>query len=382
MFSLSFSRPASSVGLVVALVALTAAGCSREESGGGGPTAVTTGAQRGGANRAQPVEVTPVTRRDLAQTLVVVGSLAANEAAEVRPEVAGIVRGIFFEEGQPVQKDDVLVKIDDAELRAQAAQVEARHELARLNVERSENLSESRTIAQSEVDRARSEFAAAQAELALLRLRLEKTEVRAPFDGVVAARTISPGDYVTASSVITTISDLSRLKIEFQVPERFAAKVRPGTRFSVAARGEDGGAGEPVAGEVYFVSAVIDRSTRSSEVKGLLADPPAGLKPGMFANVELVLEVRADTLTVPEGAILATPRGTQVIAVRESEQGSTVEFVPVRVGLRARGLVEIAAMGGGLDVGVPVVASGVGGIVLFPGARVEPRPLRDAFLVR
>ena len=351
-------------------------GCSRKSPAAAGPTA---GGPGGGGVQKQPVEVTDATRRDLVDTLTIVGSLAANESAEIRPEVAGLVREILFVEGQAVRKGDVLVRIDDAELRAQLAQVQARYELAELNVARSENLSETNTIPQSETDRARSEFASAKAERVLLQTRLEKTQIKAPFDGVVGARAISPGDYVTASAVITTLDDLSRLKVDFQVPERFLSKVAVGTPFVLRSRAVS--AGTVVQGEVYFVSSVIDRNTRSSEVKGFLAEPPAALKPGMFANVDVVLDVRRGALTVPEGAILTVPSGSQVIAVRDQGGDKLADFVPVQLGMRARGLVEVTPLRGELAEGTPVVAAGVGALIIFPQARLEPRPLREEFQI-
>ena len=350
-----------------------ASGCGRKPANGGGADA------RGGASaQSQPVEVAAVERRDLVDTLTVVGSLAANESAEIRPELAGLVREILFTEGQMVRKDAVLVRIDDAELRAQLAQVQARFQLAELNVARSENLRETNTIPQSETDRARSEFAAAKAQLALLQTRLEKMQIKAPFDGVVGGRAVSPGDYVTASSVITTINDLSRLKVDFQVPERFLSKVDIGTQFSLRSRALSSGY---VRGEVYFVNSVIDRNTRSSEVKGYLAEPPSALKPGMFANIELVLEVRRGTLTVPEAAILTVPGGSQVIAVRDSGQDKLADFIPVQLGMRMKGVVEVAPLKGDLDEGTPVVAAGVGALIIFPNTRLEPRPVRAEFRV-
>jgi membrane fusion protein, multidrug efflux system len=155
------------------------------------------------------------------------------------------------------------------------------------------------------------------------------------------------------------------------------AKVHPGTRFQVSSRSLPTGA--VVEGEVYFVSSMIDRNTRSSEVKGLLESPPAPLKPGMFANIEVVLDVRRNVLAVPEGAILATPSGTTVIAVRSVGNEKVAEFVPVTLGLRARGLVEVSPRKGVLDDTTLVVASGVGGLILFDGAKLEPRPLKEEF---
>ena len=328
----------------------------------------------------QPVEVVSVERRDLIENLSLVGSVAPNESAQIRAEIAGLVREIYFDEGEKVQKGKLLLKIDDTELVAQTAQAEAGFMLAELNLQRSDSLVKSQNAKQADLDRAQSEFNTAKAQVALLRSRLQKTEIKAPFDGIIGARTISVGDYVTNQSSITTIDDLTRLKINFEVPEKFLRKIRSGTTFLVKSRAMD--IDKAIPGEVYFVSSIINRDTRSSEVKGYLTNPPPELKPGMFANVEVVLDVRKGALTVLEGSIFNSTKGPQVIAVREKDGVKTADFVHVEVGLRSKGFVEvIAAKAGSLPEKQSVVASGVGALVLFQGAKLDPKPLRKEFQV-
>lgn len=363
--------------LVLALSATV--GCSKKETPAAGAGAP--GGRPGSARSAQAVEVVPLERRDLQETLNLVGTLAANESADIRPEIGGLVRAIYFEEGQPVKQGEVMLKIDDSELQAQFAQVQARYNLAKLNVDRSSNLSETRTIPQSEFDRALSEFAAAEAERSLLQLRLEKTEVKAPFDGIAGSRVISPGDFVTTSTVVTNVNDLSRMKIEFQVPERYLAKVKPGSKVQALIRSETSDSETAIDGEVYFVSSTIDRASRASEVKAILAKPPGSLRPGMFANITLVLDVREQVLAVPEGAILADVRGVQIIVVAEKDGAKIAQFVPVKTGLRTRGLVEVSPVKGDLATGTEVVASGVGALIIFPGAPLDPKPLREEYRI-
>jgi membrane fusion protein (multidrug efflux system) len=374
LFPTSMHRP-SRPGLIFlcsSLILALGAGCGKKAPGGPVPGST--------AALVQPVEVIKVVRRDLVESLSLVGSLAPNETAQIRAEIAGQVRSVQFQEGEHVAKEQVLLKIDDAELRAQLAQAEASFHLAELNLKRSENLTEARSMSQAEADRMRSEYASAEAAYSLLRVRVAKTEIKAPFAGIVGARTISPGDYITAATSVTTLDDLSRLKIDFQVPERFSSRVKSGTAFTVRARTP---AGEAVTtGEVYFIASVIDRSTRSSQVKGYITGIPAGFQPGMFAGIELVLDVRKGVLAVPEGAILTTPAGPQVIAVRAKGADKVAEFVPVLLGLREKGLVEVApAKEGSLAEDQLVVASGVGALVLYPGIKLEPRPLRAEFRI-
>ncbi len=349
-------------------------------AGCGKKTASDAGTRGGASTQKQPVEVIKIARRDLVESLSLVGSLAPNETAQIRAEIAGQVRAVLFQEGDRVVKDQGLLKIDDAELRAQLAQAEATFHLAELNLKRSENLTEARSMSQAEADRMRSEHASAEAAVSLLRVRVAKTEIKAPFAGTVGARTISPGDYITAATSITTLDDLSRLKIDFQVPERFTSKVKPGTAFTVRAQTPVGEA--RAAGEVYFIASVIDRATRSSQVKGYVAGVPAGFQPGMFAGIELVLDVHKGVLTVPEGAILTTPTGSQVIMVRDQGGDKVAEFVPVQLGLREKGLVEIVpAQAGAITEDQFVVASGVGALVLYKGIKLDPRPLRSEFRI-
>lgn len=361
--------------LGLALAALASSGCSKERA------AAASAAPAGGAAPAQPVEVVSVTRRDLVESLSLVGSLAPNETAQIRAEISGQVRAVRFNEGEPVTRGQVLLQLDDAEIRAQLAQAEARFRLTELNLRRSEDLTQARSMSPAEADRVRSEYTSAEAELQLLRVRLDKMEIKAPFDGIAGARNVSPGDYVTAATIITTIDDLSRLKVDFQIPERFVARVAPGSKFSIRAQTPLGGEVRS-EGEVYFVSSIIDRATRASQVKGYLAKESAGLKPGMFANIDIVLQVRRGALTVPEGAILTTPGGPQVIAVRDRDGANVAEFVPVKLGLRERGLVEIIPLkDGAIAEQHAVVASGVGALILYPGIKVEPRPLREEFRI-
>ncbi len=334
-------------------------------------------AAKGGAAQIQPVEVTTITRRDLMETLNVVGSLGANETASIRPEMVGIIRSVNFEEGFAVKKGDLLLKIDDRELLAQVDQSKARFELAKQNLARAESLQLTQSNTQADVDRARSEFLAATADKTLLEVRLQRTEIRAPFDGVVGSRVLSPGDFINTQSIVTTINDLSRLKAEFQVPERYVTKVKQGTPFTV--KSTTANTAETTSGEVYFVNSVIDRNTRSSEVKGYLTNPPPSLKAGMFAVIEIVLEVRKDAMAVPEGAIFVDQRGPQLVVVRDQGADKVVDFVRVKLGMRTRGLVEVLPLDVKIDEHTSIVAAGVGSLPLFPGARVETRPLHEEF---
>lgn len=359
-------RPSTLV-LLAALLGLGLTACSK---------AVKTPPATASSSR-QPVEVMQLSRRDMVESLSLVGSVAPNETAQIRAEISGQVRAVLFSEGELVHKDQVLLRIDDAELRTQLAQAEARFHLAELNLQRSENLSEARSLSRAEADRTRSDYATTEAELQYLKVRLAKMDIKAPFDGVVGARSISPGDYVTAATAITTLDDLSRLKVEFQVPERYSTRVTSGAIFTVRAKTPDGEV--KADGKTYFISSVIDRSTRSSQVKGYITLAQPALKPGMFANVDLVLEIHRNVYSVPEAAILSMAKGASLIVVRGGAGQETAELVPITLGLRSRGYVEVRSDKGQLSDDTVVVASGVGGLSIFPGTKLDPRPLKEEF---
>ena len=321
-------------------------------------------------DRVQPVEVMKIQTMPLSETVGLVGTIAANESAGLRPEIAGMITAIRFEEGAVVKQGDPLVQLDTRELEALLAETTASFQLAGQNLTRNRKLLEDTAISQLEVDAAIAEHARLQAAIDLLQVRIAKSTITAPFDGVAGGRTVSIGDYVTPQSVITTVDDLTRLKVEMQVPERYLPNLKPGGTFTLrAATSADG---DEVTGEVYFVSPRIDESTRSTLVKGYVQNPPAYLKPGMFANITLVLRTVADALVVPETAILSSPRGTALVMPKEKDGVTVAEFVPVKTGIRIPGFVQVTPVGPPVKPGDTIVSAGVGGLILFPGMKLKP----------
>ncbi len=320
-------------------------------------------------DREQAVEVMEIAVMSLRETVGLVGSIAANESAELRPEIPGVINSIAFEEGGIVQQGALLAKLDTRELEAQLAETRASFLLAERNLERNQSLLEDEAVSKLELDSAVADHARLKAAIDLLEVKLAKSSVIAPFGGVIGSRNLSVGDFVTNQSVITTVDDLTRLKVEMQVPERYLPNLKPGGTFTL--RAATSAPGEEVAGEVYFVSPRIDEATRSTLVKGYVNNPPPFLKPGMFANITLVLRTVEDALVVPETAILSTARGTVLIAPREKDGATIAEFVPVKTGLRVPGFVQVSPVGPPIKAGDRIVSSGVGGLILFPGVKLK-----------
>jgi membrane fusion protein (multidrug efflux system) len=321
-------------------------------------------------DRVQPVEVMPIVTKTMQETVGLVGSIAANESAELRPEIPGTIVSIHFEEGSAVKKGDLLVKLDTRELEAQLDEARASFVLAEQNLARNRELLKDDAISKLEVDAAVSEHARLKAAIDQLEVKLAKSSITAPFDGVTGARTLSIGDFVTSQSVITTVDDLSRLKVEMQAPERYLPNLKPGGTFTL--RSATSAPGEEAIGEVYFVSPRIDEATRSTQVKGYVKNPPPFLKPGMFANITLILRTVENALVVPEASILSTARGTVLIKPTEKDGTTVAEFVPVKTGLREPGLVQVSPVGPPIQEGDKIVSSGVGGLILIPGMKLQP----------
>jgi membrane fusion protein, multidrug efflux system len=341
--------------------AATVCSCGRKTQTADGPP-------RDAPQRVETMEVVAMT---LQETVSLVGTIAANESASLRPEVPGTIVEIPFQEGAAVAKGDILVRLDTRELEAQLAETRASFDLAKRTLERVSSLAAENAVSRLELDTATAEHARLRSAIDLLEVRIDKSTLTAPFDGFAGGRDHSVGDYLTPESVVTTVDDLSRVKVEMEVPERYLPLLQPGATFRIttATSNRD----TEVTGEVYFVSPRIDATTRSTEVKGYVVDPPPFFKPGMFANITLILNTVEDALVVPESAILSTARGTVVIVPETNESGETVAgFIPVKTGIREPGIVQVTPVGPPLQAGQMVVSSGVGGLILFPGAKISP----------
>jgi membrane fusion protein, multidrug efflux system len=346
--------------LTATLIALSSCGKKDAAAGAAPPNMM---------DREQAVEMMTITVMPMKESVGLVGSIAANESAELRPEVPGMINSINFEEGAAVKKGALLAKLDTRELEAQLAEARAGFLLAEQNLKRNQSLLEDDAVSKLEVDAAVADHTKLKAAIDLLEVRLAKSSIIAPFDGVAGDRTLSVGDYVTSQSIITTVDDLSRLKVEMSVPERYLPNLKPGTTFTLHAATSE--AGKETSGKVYFVSPRIDEATRSTLVKGYVTDPPPFLKPGMFANINLVLRTVEDALVVPETSILSTARGTVIIVPAEKDGATIASFVPVKTGLRVPGFVQVSQVGPPIKAGDKIVSSGVGGLILFPGVKLK-----------
>lgn len=321
-----------------------------------------------GAAAARPptqVVAIPATRQPVTESLSLIGSLAANEQIELKAETDGTVEKINFDEGEPVEAGRLLVKLDDTKARAQLAEAKANYALSKGNYDRAKQLLNDKLISQQEFDQTAASFSANEAAVALQERQLKDTAIAAPFKGIVSARLVSPGQVITRNTTLTWLVDLDPLKVEVNVPERFLSQVLPGQKLAlkVAAWPQ-----RTFTGTVYFASPYVNPDTRTMLIKARVPNSDAALKPGMFAGLELTLNVRTNALVVPEAAINQVLEGGRAMVMVVNSE-SKVEVRQVKVGMRLESKVEITD---GLSDGDQIIVEGLQKIA--PGMPVKLAP--------
>jgi len=322
------------------------------------------------------VETMPVARRPVARGITAVGSLRSDETVVLRPEVAGLIREIRFQEGQPVTQGQVLVRLDDAIARAELAQASANLALAQSQNRRAASLQAEGFISQQGRDEATNNLKVQQAAVALARARLDKTVIVAPFAGVIGLRNVSVGDYVNAGQDLVQLEAINPLKVDFRVPEMYLTQVRAGQALEVRF---DALPEIQRAGVVVAISPVVDAGARSLSVRAQVPNDDGLLRPGLFARVQLLF-AREEVLVVPEAALAPAGQVQYVYRVvnsagGEPRAGQQAERVAVVIGQRRDGVVEIRE---GLQEGDMVVVAGLqrlsdgAPVVVHPAAMRPP----------
>jgi len=295
-----------------------------------------------------PVEVVKVATASLPQSITTVGSLRSDESVTVRPEVAGRIAEFNFQEGQRVAKGTVLVRLDPSINEAEVQQARANLKLARSKYERAIDLAKSNFISGQARDEAENNLRVAEAALALVEARLAKTSIKAPFSGVIGLRSVSVGDYVKEGADIVNLEAIDPLKVDFRVPEVYMRQVKAGQPLQVAL---DAFPGKTFEGRVYAVNPLIDAAGRAVVIRAQVKNADASLRPGMFARVRLITSESAESLVVPEQALV--PQGSEQFVFRIVD-GRAVR-AKVEVGQRRDGVAEVLS---GVSAGDVVVAAG------------------------
>ena len=273
------------------------------------PAPAATGVASSGA--AVTVEATKVAFMALPQTITAVGSLRSDESVTLRPEVAGRIATIQFQEGQRVTKGAVLVRLDPAINDAEVQQARANLKLAQSKYDRAVDLAKSNFISGQARDEAENNLRVAEAALQLTVAKREKMELRAPFAGIIGLRVVSVGDYVKEGADMVNLESIDPLKVDFRVPEIYMQQVQVGQSLTVSL---DAMPERRFEGKVYAVNPLVDAAGRSIVIRALVRNPDTSLRPGMFTRVALITRNAKNALVIPEQAIV--PQGDEQYVFR------------------------------------------------------------------
>ncbi|MEY4432206.1 MAG: hypothetical protein RLZZ44_336 [Bacteroidota bacterium] len=298
----------------------------------------------------QPITVsgTIVRLQSFDNNLTLSGSIEANEQVEIRSEVSGIVKNIYFQEGSNVTKGQVLFKVNDIELKAQLAQAKTKENLASENERRAKLLLQKEAISQEEYDVAKADYQSAKAQSQLILAQIEKTSVRAPFSGKIGLRSISPGTYVTPSLFVAKLVNSGQLKITFSIPEKYASQVNKNRIITFKVTGSDAS----YSAKIYAIEPEVEIATRTLKVRALADNKKGELIPGTFADVQLPLDIIKDAVVIPTESIIPVQEGKKVFI---SNKGIAKE---VMVATATRTDASILVLSG-LKAGDTVLTSGV-----------------------
>ena len=318
----------------------------------GGP-----GAPGGGAG-APVVESTLARLQPLSEQIEAVGSLRSRQGTMVRAEVGGRVTQINFRDGQRIRRGQLLVQLDDRLQRAQVQQAQAELSIAETNHRRNSELVSKGFISRRGVDESAAAVQVAQAKAELARATAARLRVLAPFDGVAGLRNISVGDYLKEGDAIVNLEDMNAMFVDFRLPERLQARVRPGQTARVQVEALPGSA---FAAVVQAVDPQIDANGRSLNVRGCIDNRLMQLRPGMFARVNTRLGDDRQALMIPEEAVVSQGGRQSVIRLRQAggegdaPRSWSTQRVDVATGTRSAGQVEVLR---GLAEGERIVTAG------------------------
>jgi membrane fusion protein (multidrug efflux system) len=311
-----------------------------------------------GAASAMPVNAVIVKPSAIDREIYATGSVLANEEVDLHPEVSGKLMKIFFKEGSKVSKGDLLIKINDADLQAQLHKNELDKKLAVDRITRNEKLLQMKGISQEEYEALQNSVASLEADRDLLTAQIAKTEIRAPFNGLIGLKTVSEGSFVSPETMIASLQQIDPVKIDFSIPEKYAAMVKKGDEIIFTV----GSSNREFKGTIYAIEPKVDDVTRTVQIRALCPNANSEVLPGAFARITVHLSRENNALMIPTESIVPVLKGKQVYVYR----GGKAEAIMVEAGVRNDSTIQITK---GLNENDTVITTGV--ISLRPGAAVK-----------
>jgi len=285
------------------------------------------------------------------------GNIMADEEVVLYPETQGRIVKINFAEGAQVKKGELLLKINDSDLQAQLKKATATKKLKEDTEKRNKTLLEKGAISNELYDIVSTELSSINADIDLLKEQIRKTEIRAPFNGVIGLRNISEGSYVTPTTRIAALQNINQIKVEFSVPEKYANTIQKGSIVLFTTEGK-----KQLQAKIYAIEPKIDDVTRNVIMRAICANPKQEILPGSFAKVSIVASTNTNAYLLPTQAIVPILKGQKVYVA----QGDSVIERKVKTGVRKDDVIEVTE---GLKAGDEVVVEGV--MYLRNGAKIR-----------
>jgi membrane fusion protein (multidrug efflux system) len=294
----------------------------------------------------------------LSADIEIPGVILAYETTEIHPEIAGRIVELHLREGTSVNKGALLAKLYDGDLQAQLRKLEVQQRIAEQTEQRQSELLKIQGISQQDYDLSLLSVLNLKADIDIIREAIRKTEIRAPFSGKLGLKNVSPGAYVTPANILSTISQINLLKLQFNVPERYGSLMKKGMIVHFAVDGSS----RTFSAEVIASEISIDEATRSLAIRAKIKQQDPVLIPGVFAKVKIVLGKNNDAVMVPNSAIIPVGRKKQLY-IYQSGKAMVRE---VTTGVRDSTNIQILT---GIDIGDTVITSAI--LYLRPGVEVE-----------
>lgn len=284
----------------------------------------------------------------LINELSVSGSILAFDEVDLRNETSGRITEMNLPEGQKVIKGTLLVKLFDEDIQATIHKLETQLAMQQKILDRQKELLAVNGISQNEYDQTELQVNSIKADIEYQKAQLRKTEVRAPFDGIIGLRNVSIGAQVTTGTLLATIRSNGKLKLDFSVPEKYSSLIKPGMKIRFTPDGEDA----QLEATVFATEEGIDLQTRSLKVRAMINETNSNLVPGTYSNVTVLLDKNQDALAIPTQAIIPSDQNKLVIKA----QNGKAHFVKVKTGIRKESVIEITE---GLQAGDTIMISGI-----------------------
>jgi len=304
------------------------------------------------------VEAMVITNQSLSANIEIPGTILAFENTEIHPEVSGRLVKLNVNEGNYVNQGYLLAKLYDGDLQAQMRKVDVQLSIAEQTEKRQAELLKIQGISQQEYDLSLLQVQSLKADKDIISESIRKTEIRAPFSGRLGLKNVSPGAYITPSTIITSISQTNKLKIQFNVPERYGAQLKGGLPISFSVDGS------PTSYTAHIIATEIeiDEDTRSLAVRASINQPDKWLIPGTFAKVRIVLGENNAALLIPNNSILPLGRKKQIYLFKAGKAMP----IDITTGVRDSTNIQVVS---GLKLGDTVITSGI--LFLRPGIDVK-----------